>query len=74
METTTKYNEVKKIIREKLIKGDIGKIAEAVKMTSVYVGRVLNSDEIYNDEIIAEAGKIIAERERKADAIIKQLS
>ena len=72
METNTKYNEVKQNIKAKIRRGDIKTIASMVKMTPEYVGVVLNSER-HNDEIIQAAVKVIANRERKAEVMLKQL-
>ena len=72
MENNTKYNEVKVSIKEKLIRGDLKLIASMVGMTPEYVWVVLSTDR-HNDKIIQAAVKLIANRKRKAETMLKQL-
>lgn len=66
--------EILKNLKRKLVRGDIGKIAEATGLTTVSVGNTLSlSTDIYNEDVVAEAVRIIEKREQDNEKILKKL-
>ncbi|MBA3673473.1 MAG: hypothetical protein H0W75_00700 [Chitinophagaceae bacterium] len=67
--------ELLKSIQGKLRRGDKTLIAKKTKFTPMYVWMVLNPDhEYYNEIIVAEAVKIISNREQNRQKLLKSIA
>lgn len=61
-------------IKARLLHGDIADIAKSVKMSRVYVTRVLTpSTDFYNEEIVNAAVFLIEKRKQDNDKKLKKL-
>ncbi|MFT3679474.1 MAG: hypothetical protein QM791_04330 [Ferruginibacter sp.] len=72
---TPTQKELLENIQAKLVRGDIGKIADSVGRSREFVSRVLSTaTDLYNAEIVAEAVRIIELREQDTKKLLKKVT
>ena len=76
MNLSVKQIELLNTIRTKLVRGDIRKIAKKTKLSRVYVSNVLNPEviDVFNEDIVDAAVKMIDAREVKVDGHLQKLT
>lgn len=74
MALTENQLKLLKGIRDRIVRGDIVRIAETTGKTREYVGRVLNPlTDTYCPLVVTEAVKIISEREQNAKKLLEKV-
>lgn len=72
MALTTEQTELLTTIQGKLKRGDISDISDSIGKSREYVSRVLSPfTELYNEDIVAEAVRIIEKRKQGTKKLLK---